>query len=194
MAWNGLSILRALSDGSAAHAPACGEVGRIRRGNNLAKCACKHAAPKRARWHQCTDGVHQITKKGRAALAEGREITSGPCGGAATSRKENTLRTRAWRFIRMRDGFSVEDVMFALCDGTETDAECNLANYMLALEAAGYLTPMRRGNAGQRRWKLKRDRDTGPEAPAWNKATRILRDHNTGEAFTIPRKQETRRA
>ena len=97
--------------------------------------------------------------------------------------------------MRMRDGFSLGDLLSTLCDGTEAYAKDNLLGYIRALEAAGYFKTLpRRGEAGERRWRLRRDHDTGPEAPAWNKKTRTLTDHNTGEAFTIPRKREAAHA
>ena len=140
-------------------------------------------------------GVHQITDKGRQFLAEGRTLTSGPCGGNAATRRGPTLRQRAWRYMRMQDGFGLSDLLRTLCDGGEACAKENLLGYIRALETAGYLLRLpRRGEASELRWRLKRDRDTGPEAPAWNKKTRTLRDHNTGEAFAIPSKEARRAA
>ncbi|MGE4539240.1 MAG: winged helix-turn-helix domain-containing protein [Desulfovibrio sp.] len=132
------------------------------------------------------EGVHQITDKGRQFLAEGRTITSGPCGGNTASRRGPTLRQRAWRLMRMRDGFSVADLLRTLCDSNEGDPERNLRRYIAALEAAGFLTPFRRrGEGGAKRWYLRREMNTGPEAPALNTRAKRLTDHNTGKIFGL---------
>ena len=186
MAWNGLTILNTLADGPKLTRQIAASLGTT--SNSLVRCLRKL---QQKGLLINAEGVHQITEKGRATLAEGREITSGPCSGQAASRRGNTLRAKAWRAMGMRDGFGLDDLLTLLCDGDEGDAENNLASYLRALEAAGFLTPMRPGSCGKPRWRLKRDR-AGGEPPAWNKATRTLRDHNTGEVFAIPRKQGAR--
>ena len=73
-----------------------------------------------------------------------------------------------------------------LCDGSEKDAGRSLSRYLEALEAAGYLLALpRRGEDGRKRWRLRRDCITGPEAPAYNTRTRRVTDCNTGEVFAI---------
>jgi predicted transcriptional regulator len=132
------------------------------------------------------EGVHQITDKGWQFLAEGREITSGPCGGNTSSRRGPTLRQRAWRLMRIRDGFSIADLLRTLCDSNEGDPERNLRRYIAALEATGFLTPFRRrGEGGDKRWYLRREMNTGPEAPALNTRAKRLTDHNTGKIFGL---------
>lgn len=186
MAWNGRTILNALADGPRLTRKIAAALGKPSRDVT----GCLGALRDRG-FITTVEGVHEITQAGRAALATRREIISGPCNGSAMSRQGQTLRAKAWRFIRMRDGFSLDDVLSTLCDGGEPYAADNLRNYLSALEAAGYLQRLpRRGEAGQRRFRLKRDKDTGPEAPAWNKATRILRDHNTSEEFAIPKQSK----
>lgn len=187
MAWNGLTILDALRDGAkltrqlaaVLNAPA----------DNVRSCL--RTLVKRG-LIRSSEGVNQITEAGREALASGREVTSGPCNGNAVSRRFGSLRAKAWRAMRMKTAFSLDDLLMLLCDGSESDAEGNLRSYVNALESAGYLfARARRGEGGQVRWSL--DRDTGPEAPSWNKKTRVLRDHNTGEVFDIPKTRGTRR-
>lgn len=190
MAWNGLTILNALADGprltrqiaaaSGVSASSLKDCLKMLRGRGLILTV---------------EGNHQLTEAGREAHASGKEITSGPCNGQAVSRHAKTLRSRAWRAMRIRDGFSLDDLLTMLCDGTEADAERNLRTYILALVSAGYLMPLpKRGENPLRRWRLRRDHDTGPEAPAWNKKTRTLTDHNTGKTVIIPRKREVRHA
>ncbi|WP_051349727.1 hypothetical protein [Megalodesulfovibrio gigas] len=67
-----------------------------------------------------------------------------------------------------------------VADGTEKDAERQLRRYCKALEAAGYLVPMRSG------WLLPADRNTGPEAPAYNSQARTVTDPNTGDVWPLP--------
>lgn len=133
-------------------------------------------------------GQLHITEAGTRALAVGFSSNYGPRKGAAQSRQRPTLRAKAWRAMRIRDGFSLDDLLTMLCDGTERYAATNLADYIRALVGAGYLLPMpRRGNGPHpQRYRLRRERNTGPEAPAWNKQTRILVDHNTGETIVVP--------
>ncbi len=182
MAWNGLTILGALAEGAMLTRQIAAVLGRPSRDVT----GCLGSLRVRG-FIASVHGIHRITEAGRKALASGTEITSGPCNGATTTRNARTLRVRAWRLMRMRDGFSLDDLLSTLCDGSEADAACNLGTYIQALEAAGYLLPLpRRGDGAPRRWRLRRDRDTGPEAPAWNKAVRVLRDHNTGETFHLP--------
>ncbi|MFZ5427108.1 MAG: winged helix-turn-helix domain-containing protein [Thermodesulfobacteriota bacterium] len=185
MAWNGLTILNALAGGPKLTRQIAAVLSRPSRDVS----SCLGTLSKRG-LIVSADGVHEITEAGRKALASGVELTSGPCNGEATSRHSKTLRVRAWRFMRMRDGFSLGDMLRTLCDGTEAHARDNLRGFVRALEMAGYLQALpRRGAAGEQRWRLRREHDTGPEAPAWHKAARTLRDHNTGEVFTIPLKE-----
>lgn len=138
------------------------------------------------------EGVLTITDAGRAVLASGAELRSGPESKNVSTRAGNTLRAKAWRAMRMRDGFSLDDLLTMLCDGSEAYAEKNLGDYIRALACAGYLLALpRRGNGPHpQRYRLRRDRNTGLEAPAFNKASRTLTDLNTGEVFRIPTRAE----
>jgi len=188
MTWNGLTILTALANGPRLTRQIAAVMGAS--SNSVRDCL---RSLRQRGLLTTTEGNHQITEAGRVALVSGRPLTSGPCDGAATARKSDNLRARAWRAMQIMEGFGLGDLLGMLCDGSEGDAENNLDSYLLALEAAGFLTPMRPDANGKPRWRLKRDK-AGPEAPAWNKKTRVLRDHNTGKAFSIPRKREARHA
>lgn len=84
-----------------------------------------------------------------------------------------------------RDFFSVEELLFLLiAEGDSARAQQNLQSYITALECAGYLG--RKLHGSQRRYRLRRDMDTGPLAPAWNKATRMVTDANTDKRFHVP--------
>ncbi len=90
--------------------------------------------------------------------------------------------------MRIKEKFGLDELLSLLCDGTELSAEDNLRGYLLALERSGYLVRLnRRGADNSPRWWL--SRNTGPNAPAWNRQTRTVADTNTGEVRHI----ETRR-
>lgn len=194
MAWNGLTILNALAESAKLTRQIASVLGKP----SSDVCKCLRVLRSRG-LISSEDGRHEITEEGRQALAAGVDITSGPCNGMTTSRQSNTLRAKAWRAMRMRDGFSLDDLLTMLCDGSEVDAVRNLRTYILALVSVGYLLPLpKRGKDSPRRWRLKRDHDSGPKAPAWNKKTRTLTDHNTGKVFVVAskssRKQEASHA
>jgi hypothetical protein len=183
MAWSGLAILNALANGPKLTRQIAAGLGKSPDAARL----CLETL-RRKGFVTSVEGSHTLTDKGRTALAEGREITSGPCGGAAASRRELTLRQKAWRAMGIRDGFSLDDLLTMLCDGSEKSAARNLNRYLCALEAAGYLMPLpRRGDGAAKRWRLRRDRATGPEAPALNTRTRRVTDCNTGQVFDLDR-------
>lgn len=188
MAWYGNAALELLADGHkfarqvAAHLGISTEAGR-----SVCRCLCGKGY---ATNHH---GIFEITEAGRAALASGIELKSGPGKGRSPARHRSTLRAKAWRAMRMLEGFSLDDLLTMLCDGSEGDPSRNLADYLRALVAAGYLMPLpRRGNGRHpQRYRLRRGRYTGPDAPAWNKPERTLTDPNTGEVFRIPRKRDS---
>jgi predicted transcriptional regulator len=183
MAWAGLAILNALAEGPKFTRQIAAGQGKTTDAARLCLERLRHKG-----LIVSAEGMHQITDKGRRFLAEGREITSGPCGNAAPSRRTLSLRQKAWRAMGMRDGFSLDDLLTMLCDGSEKEPERNLARYLAALEAAGYLMRLpRRGEGGATRWRLRRDRASGPEAPALNTRTKRLTDCNTGQVFELGR-------
>lgn len=127
------------------------------------------------------EGLHELTAKGRAWVDAGLEIKGGPRPGQAQSRHAQTLRAKAWRALRLKGKCSLDDLLMLVADGTEKDADKQLRRYLRALEAVGYLAPMRSG------WLLPADRNTGPEAPAYNSGTRTVTDPNTGDVWPLPR-------
>ena len=125
--------------------------------------------------------VHKLTKSGGVALAQGRSIKSGPVRGNV--RRPDSLRARAWRAMRIKRKFSVPELCGMLCDGTATDPEDNLEQYVLPLMQAGYLAALPCAADGTPRYLLVKD--TGLLAPSWNKQRRCLSDPNTGEQITL---------
>jgi hypothetical protein len=93
--------------------------------------------------------------------------------------------------MQMLEVFSVSDLQTMLCDGSERYAERNLGDYVRALWLAGYLLAMpKRTKNQQQRYRMRRERYTGPQAPSFNKQTRIVTDVNTGEVVYIPTRKE----
>lgn len=184
MAWRGLSILAALRDGPQLTRQIAAALGTSS-ANTRANLTSLVARGLVRSW----EGCHQLTREGLEVLAAGREVTSGPGMGKAVTHHRGTLRARAWRAMRIQEVFSLDDLMLLLCDGEEKDAARNLGGYVRALAAAGYLAPMRRQHAGRHgeRWRLTLAGNTGPEAPAWNKARGMVIDQNTGKTFAISR-------
>lgn len=180
MAWRGRDILTLLSDGPKLTRQIAAHFGVPSRYiKSCLNVLCRKG------FIISIKGIHEITEAGQLALASGQELKSGPCNGNSVSRRKPHLRGRAWNIMRQRNFFSLDDLLTLLCDGSEHTAEANLRRYLIALTRGGYLMRMERG--GGTRYRLRRERNTGPEAPAWNQVTRTLRDCNTGEVFAIGR-------
>lgn len=130
---------------------------------------------------------YRLTAAGRAFLAAGKRLTSGPRGPIAAKRLvKNTLRERVWRAIRIRRKFSAFEIIPLAASGTERDAEGNVCKYLRVLARSGFLAQLptrRRGDSragsGYKRYLLVRD--TGPQAPRWLPVRGIVYDPNTTE-------------
>lgn len=177
MNWLGLPALRALAEGPLL-------TGELAKALGLATdkagqvCRCLRARGLVRTYER----IHELTAAGRQAVKRGEEITCGPAKGAV--RRGESLRARAWRAMRIKEKFSLDDLLTLLCDGTEKAAESNLKDFLRVLERAGYLMELkRRGGDGSRRWWLAKD--TGLQAPSWNRLTRTLADPNTGEVYRV---------
>jgi len=97
-------------------------------------------------------GCYRLTPEGRALLASGAPIKSGPRGPHSGARRPNpdTLRQRAWSAMRLMTTFTTVDILLRAAKPDETACESNLARYLRALIAAGLIveTP-RRSFVGQ---------------------------------------------
>lgn len=131
-------------------------------------------------------GCYRLTDTGRAAAAGNARITSGPTGPTgAIPRRRDTFRERAWRSMRVRRAFTVDDIVSDAGRG-EADIRNNAQSYLRQLRLAGYVgeRPNRQpgtapSSPGFKRFMLVRD--TGPQAPAYRSALNALHDFNTGE-------------
>lgn len=137
---------------------------------------------------QIIEGIAVITPSGNNFLLSGCKLKSGPMTKNAASRGKNTFRAKAWRAMRIANIFTVDDLLMMICNGTEKSPAASMQDYLRGLEGAGYLQVMpKRGTGRQpKRYRLRREYNTGPEAPAWNKPQRTLTDPNTGEVIYVP--------
>ena len=81
----------------------------------------------------------------------------------------------------MADHFTVDSLMQTICDGDEGNAGDNLRNYCRALFRAGILGRTARTRA----YFLQDEANTGPLAPAYNRAEKCVTDRNTGKIFPL---------
>lgn len=125
-------------------------------------------------------GLHGLTKEGKTLLKCDGFIPCQRKGRGATS-AGRTLRQRAWSVMRMADHFTVDSLMQTVCDGDEGNAGENLRNYCRALFRAGILGRTARTRA----YFLRDEANTGPLAPAYNRAEKCVTDRNTGKTFPL---------
>lgn len=132
-------------------------------------------------------GCHKLTAAGRAALAAGRKIRSGPNGPeTGHRRRDRGIRQRVWNALRTGKKLTVDDLIMRACEGEERDPRSNVRKYLVALARAGYVRqmPVREpglnptSNGCVRWWLVK---DTGPAAPVARMSRRALWDVNTEE-------------
>ena len=126
------------------------------------------------------DGMHGLTRTGKTLLETGGFIPCQRAGRNATS-AGRTLRQRAWSVMRMADHFTVDSLMQTICDGDEGNAGDNLRNYCRALFRANILGRTARTRA----YFLRSEANTGPLAPAYNRAEKCVTDRNTGKTFPL---------
>lgn len=140
-------------------------------------------------------GCYKVTDAGKEVIASGGRYRSGPKGkehGICRVR-ENTLRVRIWRAMRIRRKFSVPELISLVIDGTEQgDITNNVQKYLGALAKAGYITLMPRrepgtaiGSNGYKRWWLQDAKDTGPQAPVFKARVKTVFDPNTRVTIDI---------
>lgn len=123
------------------------------------------------------DGLHGLTKKGFEAIVSGKF----PC--REYNAKKGTLRQKAWNVMRMKDMFSVSDILETVCDGSEKNAEGNIRQYCKALHRAGIL------KITQRTKSYFLPKGQGPLCPAYNREENYVLDRNTGEIFRLEGKR-----
>ena len=155
-----------------------------------AKRASKAAAALIARRYaaRARIGIYMIRPAGKAALASGIRISSGPIDKNASvlaRRITNSFRDRLWTSMRLRRIFTLRDIV-ADAEAGEKDAENDAGRYVRILSSAGYVRtePGREpgtkpGSNGFKRFRLVKD--TGPRAPLHRSKVGLIHDFNTGE-------------
>lgn len=131
------------------------------------------------------DGTYQLSDAGKVAVAEGVAVRSGPRGKVKIV--PDTFRQRAWTAIRLRNVFTIGDiVMDATKTAGEGQPEDNAARYLSRLKQAGFIaeTAHRRpGTApssnGFKQFTLRKN--TGPLAPVFRADEGVMFDPNTGK-------------
>lgn len=149
--------------------------------HNALREVCNRLATRGMLLKEQCEGValYSITDAGARFQARDEPI-DGPAKGSRAEYHRGSLRARAWRVMRMREWWSVSDLLMTIADGTEKDAETGLRRYVRALFLAGYVVPSKRTPD---RWRL--IQNTGHLAPALNTQTRTLTDPNTGEVHDV---------
>ncbi|WP_257311190.1 hypothetical protein [Geothrix fuzhouensis] len=142
-----------------------------------------YALMERGLVRHCWKGVYAITPEGLKHLASGKVITSGPKGPHGPSPfAPSTLRTRLWRALRLKRVASVDELLVLAAKGTEGNAREDARRYLNALAHVGILDPAYT-RSGPQRWLLLRD--TGPQAPQWNKRQKRVFDPNQGVSYDL---------
>jgi hypothetical protein len=123
----------------------------------------------------------RITKVGKRALEEGVQITTGPAGPRPMG--WYSLRSRVWRALRTCRRATVHELLVLAARGDEADASKDARAYLNALARANYVVRVPNGPGKTPDWFLRRD--TGFEAPQWNKRQARVYDPNTREVFDV---------
>lgn len=128
-------------------------------------------------------GCFEITPEGVALRVSGMELSSGPRGPVKRTRGvKKSLRRCLWRAIRIKQKFTVCDLLVLSTNGDEKSARNNAQGYVRALAAAGYLAELRSLTPnGPKRYALVRD--TGPEMPLLRHELGIIYDPNTKAVY-----------
>ena len=100
------------------------------------------------------------------------------------------IRQRAWWVIRKHRTVTIPQLMNTLADGSQRDADSNLAKYLRALAKAGILRQEEKrapGSSltsnGHLRYTLLID--NGRKAPVWRQRDHQVYDPNTGDVYAL---------
>ena len=137
-------------------------------------------------------GCHSITDAGREAIASGQTIRSGPKAYTAPKVNKNSLRIKVWRAMRIRQKFSIPELVMLIATGGEKDITSNVGKYLRALEKAGIIVRMAKRERGAKltsngyiRYWLTPERNTGPNAPVWRVKKDVVYDPNTEQEYKL---------
>ncbi len=184
MAWTAEQLLTAVGQAAPRE---CITEARMAEITGLTPLQVEHAALKLRKHGFMTrtgQGCHKLTAAGRAALAAGRKIRSGPNGPeTGHRRRDRGLRQRVWNVLRTGKKLTVDDLIMRVAEGGERDPRSNVRKYLVALARAGYVRqmPVREpglnpSSNGCVRWWLVMD--TGLDAPVARVGCAALWDAN----------------
>jgi len=178
------ALLQMLADGS------CRSIAQLENELDLTRRQVSDAAScllRRDYLMRMATGCYQLSDSGLAAAAAGEVIRSGPRGPTNSAREfQNTLRQRAWRSMRIRRRFTINDLISDAATAADRSPTDNLHRYLRALKSCGVIAELPRRSEGVcvtsngfKRWMLRRD--TGPRAPVHRAALDLVHDFNTQE-------------
>lgn len=177
------ALLQALSDGT------CQTIDQLEVRLDLTRRQVSNAAAcllRRDYLMRMGTGCYQLTEAGRAAVASGEVIKSGPRGPRSKApRIKNTFRERAWRSMRMRHWFTVSDLIVDAARAEDISPKVNLCRYLSALRAAGYVRVAARRVKGTAMtsngfMQFVLAKNTGPLPPIVRSKMAAIYDQNLG--------------
>lgn len=136
--------------------------------------------------------VYRLTEAGRIAAGNEASVRAGAAGQPRKARDHaGSLRTRAWRALRMEGGKStLGNILNLVLEGEEKSPGTNLLTYFNALRKAGILTQSHRrvrGNSptsnGFVVWFIAQD--IGPAAPVYQPTKKQVFDPNTDTVYPL---------
>lgn len=178
------AMLQALADGS------CQTIDQLEPRLDLTRRQVSEAAAcllRRDYLMRMATGCFQLTDAGLAAAANGEVITSGRRGTRdKTKVLRDTLRARAWRSMRIRTRFTINDLVTDAARPTDAMPGDNLQRYLRVLKMAGYVVAEARRAPGTATTSngficFRLIRNTGRMAPIYRSSIGVIHDPNTGE-------------
>lgn len=136
-------------------------------------------------------GIYRLTEKGKSLKNSGKPliINPGPEKGYEWPVKEkNDFRSRAWKAIRIKQKFTVNDILMLARNGSEKQALNQLHIYLRALTRVGFLMELKSREPGYamtsngfKRYALVKD--PGYLAPIFRRRSNEVYNPNNGEVL-----------
>lgn len=136
-------------------------------------------------------GVYRLTEKGKSLKRSGKPLVINPGpekGYKWPDEPKDTFRSRAWKAMRIKQKFTVNDVLMLACEGTEKQPLNQLHIYIRALSKAGVLMELKSREPGYaltsngfKRFALVKD--LGYLAPVFRRRENEVYNPNNGEVL-----------
>ena len=136
-------------------------------------------------------GVYRLTDKGKSLKRSGQPLVINPGpekGYQWPIEKKDNFRSRAWKAIRIKQKFTVNDILMLAKDGSEKQALNQLHIYLRALTRAGFLMELKSREPGYaltsngfKRYAL--IKDPGYLAPVFRRRENEVFNPNNGEVL-----------